>query len=233
MDRDEEILVINSGDNSRNNICKWLYLVVFLSIQLSWIIISLVFGCLPQYKLDCEYKENYILYTLIIINSILSIYSSLDYWKRGAHYRLITSMGQKSIVIILIVGRMVYGFSDCSGNIGTVNVFFSSYIVIEYLALFTLRVIAILCIRCDVLLGQPSIMAQLAGELPINIGATDQEIRSLPIYIYDGNLLVNGNRGIITQLAPDDKYCCICLDNYQEERDNAISLSSSLSQSLR
>ena len=57
MDRDEEILVINSGDNS-DNICKWLYLVVFLSIQLSWIIISLVFGCLPQYKLDCEYKEN-------------------------------------------------------------------------------------------------------------------------------------------------------------------------------
>lgn len=218
--------------NTNNRICNYcsciiikILIMIFKFIkQLAFLIIGIILYC-QSYDNTCGFLSQVPL--LISFNCVFVIcyYIMKDFFRQNnisrCRYNLIRSLTMStyitsSFLCIYCIMTFTDTFKECD-ELSINKNFLLFYIFIEFLLPTLLSIILVFIIYCGLRMCFPNYLMMLPNNLPIRLGASDEELNKLISFKYNNNLLDDG-RGQQIVINEDDALCGICMDNYDTDK---------------
>lgn len=190
------------------------YQIVKLIIQIGWFISGIVISSLEFYS-SCKYNSQY-LPLLITLNSLFGICSILNQIfinRNSNNWKIKLSslvMFINKVLDLLIIFYVSFLFQSCS----SINdIFIISYFLEEYIFSTLIIIFIVFIVKCGMRVLFPSFMIRAIDNLPIRLGASDDELSKILDYKFREGSLINSNTKI--DIEEEDAKCSICLLEYE------------------
>lgn len=194
--------------------CEHMVPLIRLIMQLSYIAIGITQFIL-NYGKTCYNAEYMVL--VVAFNSLMSMIHIINesfYNSQGNGTRI-----PKLINRILIIAFLIYiFFSDCK-NLKDEYYFVVAYVAVDYALAFLIIAIFIGMIYCGMRICCPNMVIGFVRDMPIRIGASDEEISGLKLYecLVDGDIykIRNMETNVVVDISEEDAVCSICMETYE------------------
>ncbi|XWV24872.1 putative E3 ubiquitin-protein ligase At4g11680-like [Tupanvirus deep ocean] len=205
-----------------NQSMKQIRLFFIIFVKLLWI----MWGVILLYSQDLADTPYFFVHG-IMFTSLCCIYCNIYLYK----YDQNTPNNCYTIIYNLCVSLktgfyclFVFVFLFLSSDINSKNteIFLWTYFILEYVFVFILVIFAWIVILCKCRIFYPILIIEIVNTIPIQIGATDNELDKLNYCKFMDGGLVCSNNGPLTNENYNEMNCIICQDDYQNSEDIII-----------